>query len=166
MNDLNEKILRWADDRGILANGTPEGQMRKVLEEYREAAEAIALYQFIAEASPVLAEHALERVKAELGDQYITLVIHAKMTSTQLTFPHTLDVMCGHENKWILDMLGANVLILSRCQQPDYYCTVVYLISQLAQNHRLTLRECVEHSYNVISKRTGEMIDGVFVKSK
>lgn len=164
MNDLNEKILQWADDKGILANGTPEGQMRKVLEEYREAAEAIALYENAKTRNSIALPRYLERVKAELGDQYITLVIHAKITSTQLTFPHTLDVICRHENKWILDMLGANVLILSRCQQPDYYCTVVYLIGQLAQNHGLTLRECVEHSYNVIARRTGRIVDGVFVK--
>jgi hypothetical protein len=28
----------------------------------------------------------------------------------------------------------------------------------------LTLEECLESAYNVISKRTGKMIDGQFVK--
>lgn len=163
MNDLNEKILKWADDKGILANGTPEGQLAKTLEELIETAQAVALYDNQSRHDTSDRDF-LEEVKDGIGDVYVTLVIHAKMTSTQLTFPHTLDVMCGHENKWILDMLGANVLILSRCQQPDCYCTVVYLISQLAQNHGLTLRECVEHSYRVISKRSGKMENGIFIK--
>lgn len=30
----------------------------------------------------------------------------------------------------------------------------------------LTMAECVEHAYNIISKRTGKMVNGQFVKDK
>lgn len=41
--------------------------------------------------------------------------------------------------------------------------TVVTLIL-LAAMYGWTLEECLQHAYDVISKRTGKMVDGVFVK--
>ena len=43
--------------------------------------------------------------------------------------------------------------------------TTVTLIL-LAEMYGWTLEECLEHAYNVIAKRTGKMVDGVFVKDK
>ena len=43
--------------------------------------------------------------------------------------------------------------------------TIVTLII-LAQQHELEVAECLEAAYNVIAKRTGKMINGVFVKSE
>ena len=39
----------------------------------------------------------------------------------------------------------------------------VTLVMQ-TQAWNCTMAECVEGAYNVISKRTGKMVDGVFVK--
>ena len=41
--------------------------------------------------------------------------------------------------------------------------TAVTLIL-LADMYGWTLEECLQHAYDVISKRTGKMVDGVFVK--
>jgi len=43
--------------------------------------------------------------------------------------------------------------------------TTVTLIL-LAERYGLTFEECLEWAYNVISQRTGKMVDGVFVKDK
>ena len=43
--------------------------------------------------------------------------------------------------------------------------TTVTLII-LAQQHGLTLQECLETAYNVIEKRTGKMVEGVFIKQE
>jgi len=43
--------------------------------------------------------------------------------------------------------------------------TVVTLIG-VCEMYGFTLKECLQMAYDTISKRTGEMIDGVFVKSK
>lgn len=42
-------------------------------------------------------------------------------------------------------------------------CVTIIL---LAEMHRLTLDECLQAAYDVISKRTGRMVDGTFVKDK
>tara|TARA_R110002020_G_scaffold248376_1_gene462366 strand:- start:4351 stop:4644 length:294 start_codon:yes stop_codon:yes gene_type:complete len=41
-------------------------------------------------------------------------------------------------------------------------CMVVLAI--IAEQHELTVTECLEHAYNDIKDRKGQMIDGVFVK--
>jgi len=41
-------------------------------------------------------------------------------------------------------------------------CMVVLAI--IAEQHNLTVNECLEHAYNDIKHRKGMMIDGVFVK--
>jgi NTP pyrophosphatase (non-canonical NTP hydrolase) len=41
-------------------------------------------------------------------------------------------------------------------------CMVVLAI--IARQHDLTVKECLEHAYNDIKDRKGQLIDGVFVK--
>ena len=41
-------------------------------------------------------------------------------------------------------------------------CMVVLAI--IARQHNLTVTQCLEHAYNDIKDRKGQMIDGVFVK--
>jgi NTP pyrophosphatase (non-canonical NTP hydrolase) len=42
---------------------------------------------------------------------------------------------------------------------------VVVTLILLADMYDLTLEECLQEAYNVISKRTGKVINGTFVKS-
>lgn len=43
-------------------------------------------------------------------------------------------------------------------------CMVV--LSIIAEQHDLTIAQCLEHAYNDIKDRRGMMIDGVFIKEK
>lgn len=164
MNDLNEKILQWADDKGILKNGTPEGQLSKTLEELIETAQAVALYDLVAESYHFDDEYAnerLEHVKDGIGDVYVTLVIHAKMNGFVNAGIASIDEL---SNKQAFEQLARCVIDLMSYRHATTYAYANACLDQLAMSHRLKLNECVEHSYNVIAKRTGEMIDGVFVK--
>ena len=164
MNDLNQLILKWADDKGILANGTPEGQLAKTLEELIETAQAVALYDLIAESYHFNDEDAnerLEHVKDGIGDVYVTLVIHAKMNNFENIGIASIDEL---SNKEAFEQIGKCVIDLMSFRHADTYAYANACLDQLSMSHRLKLNECVEHSYNVISKRSGKMIDGVFVK--
>lgn len=94
--ELEQLIIQWADNKGILNNSTPLAQFGKTDEEVTELYEAL------------MADNKVE-VKDAIGDIIVTLIIQAKMQG-------------------------------------------------------LTINECVQHAYKIISKRTGKMIDGVFVK--
>lgn len=43
-------------------------------------------------------------------------------------------------------------------------CVVV--LTSIAHLRGVTIEQCIDHAYNVISKRTGKMTNGTFVKDK
>ena len=95
-NQLEALVIEWADNKGILKNGTPSAQANKTMEECQELVDAIQ-------------DDNRDEIADALGDILVTIIIQAKM-----------------------------------------------------QN--MSLVECLEGAYNVITKRTGKMVDGQFVK--
>lgn len=95
---LEALVEDWAEDKGIIKNGTPTAQALKTLEECNELIDAIDK------------EHKGETVDA-LGDVLVTLIIQAKMQGVDLL-------------------------------------------------------DCLQIAYDVISKRTGKMENGMFIKNK
>jgi len=165
MNDLNQLILKWANDKGILANGTPEGQLAKTIEELIETAQAVALYEAYTNdgRSEWTCDDAFESVKDGIGDVYVTICIHAEMCEHEISHHDIIDEPIA--SKAIFEELGKHIITLAANEQVGWhYSIIARLLELLASNHRLTLRECVEHSYNVIAKRNGTMIDGIFVR--
>jgi hypothetical protein len=95
---LEELVLKWAKDKGILDQGTPYKQAQKTLEECGELLHSIG-------------KKDLDGIKDDLGDIFVTLIIQAEMQGFKL-------------------------------------------------------KDCLESAYNVISKRTGVMRNGTFVKEQ
>ena len=110
--ELEAKVLEWADDKGILEKATPLAQAKKTLEEVQEL---------------------LEAVNAQEKEHYFFTNTKGK------------EVVTAYEIK---DALG------------DILVTIIIG----AELQGLKLEDCLESAYNVISKRTGKMLDGVFVK--
>ena len=94
--ELEHTVVLWADEKGILENGTPIAQSNKTMEEALEINKSI-----------LDDDHA--ELEDALGDTLVTLIIQAEMNN--------------------LDLL-----------------------------------DCLETAYNVISKRTGKMKSGTFIK--
>ena len=63
---IQEKIIKWASERGILSKATPESQHSKTLEEVQELTDA-------------LADNDLAAIKDAIGDTAVTLTIQARM---------------------------------------------------------------------------------------
>ena len=95
-NELQYLVIEWAEQKGILKNGTPLAQCEKTFEEVQELELAIL-------------DSDKDEIIDALGDILVTIIIQAEMQG-------------------------------------------------------LNLVECLESAYNVISKRTGKMIDGQFIK--
>ncbi len=96
MQDLVNKVLDWAEEKGIMSKATPASQYQKTVEEVGELGRA-------------LIELDKEQIQDAIGDIIVTLIIQAKMNN-------------------------------------------------------LTVEECLSGVYDIISKRKGSMINGVFVK--
>lgn len=96
LNQLENKVIFWAHEKGILPNGQAGKQFSKTLEEVSELCTAIESNDY-------------DEVIDAIGDIVVTLIIQA--------------------NIWGVD-----------------------------------LKTCLGAAYDVISKRTGKMVNGVFVK--
>lgn len=69
----------------------------------------------------------------------------------------------------VVEEVGEVASALARGQHAelkDGIGDVVVTLIILAQQNGLTIEDCLQTAYDVISKRTGKMIDGVFVKSE
>ena len=104
LNELNDKIIKWADDRGILDNATPSAQYQKTSEEVGELGRSLIDYA-------QGAYGAKEHIKDAIGDIVVTLIIQCELNG-------------------------------------------------------FTLEECLQQAYDVISKRKGKMVNGIFVKEE
>ena len=111
-NELEEKVIQWAKEKGILDKATALAQAFKSKEEVEELIEA-ATAQELCKTDFVNSNgkkvNTKEELKDALGDILVTIIIGAELQGLKLT-------------------------------------------------------DCLESAYNVISKRTGKMVDGVFVK--
>ena len=94
--ELEAKVLEWADDKGIFEKGNSKAQHLKTIEEVKELGDALILND-----RPEIID--------ALGDILVTIIIQSEMQG-------------------------------------------------------LNLEACLESAYNVISKRTGKMENGTFVK--
>jgi len=110
--ELNNKVLNWAEEKGIFDKATANSQHEKTLEEVEELTTALKaqkkglshFYNFSGEKF-----NTKDEIKDAIGDILVTLIIQSKMQG-------------------------------------------------------LTPEECLETAYNIISKRTGKMVNGIFVK--
>ena len=98
INELEQEIIKWGEEKGILPNPNKVKQLQKTQEEVDELRDAIANDDKV-------------EVKDAIGDIVVTLIMQC-------------------------------------------------------QGWNLSLEECIQSAYNVISKRTGKMINGVFVKDE
>jgi NTP pyrophosphatase (non-canonical NTP hydrolase) len=110
--ELEELVLNWADDKGILNKATPLAQANKTLEEVNELLEAATAQskgfkEFVNSKNKICKTD--EELKDALGDILVTIIIGAELQG-------------------------------------------------------LSLEDCLEAAYKVISKRTGKMVNGQFIK--
>ena len=112
--ELEQKVIEWAKEKGILEKATPIAQCDKTFEEVEELAEALEaqrmnLFEFINSKQKVV--NTKFEIQDALGDILVTIIIQAEMQG-------------------------------------------------------LKLEDCLQSAYDVISKRTGKMLNGQFVKDK
>ena len=71
-NELEALVIAWAEQKGILNNGTPIAQCQKTLEEVEELHDAIM-------------KNNKAEIEDALGDILVTIIIQAEMQGLKLT---------------------------------------------------------------------------------
>jgi NTP pyrophosphatase (non-canonical NTP hydrolase) len=87
---LNDLVLGWAHDRGILDNGTVEGQMAKLQEEFDELKAA-------------LKANDREEIEDAIGDMQVVLIILADLMGMDArdALRCAYDVICQRKGKMV-----------------------------------------------------------------
>lgn len=155
--DLFNQVAEWASAKGILDNSTPEKQLEKTVEEVAELIKAIASGD-------------KEQIALEAGDVLVTLVVQAAMIDELENLAKTfLSFMNYFEPNFKKLQLIADVGHLAVCYKYGQVSSVAMARACLAvhyvcKEHGLYSIHCLELAIAKITKRTGKMVDGIFVK--
>jgi mazG nucleotide pyrophosphohydrolase domain len=160
---VNLKILveGWADKQGIMKFGKPMKQLLKTLEEIMELHTAIEDYN-------------LKEIEDAIGDVVVTLIIYAKMKNITL-FPNGSEELSDSKGTaqdpyFLLDNCNKLMQLekFTNDSVEKYHAVqmMLFLLNQIANRFNLKIWECLHSAYKVISKRKGEMVNGVFVREK
>ncbi|SUJ18728.1 Uncharacterised protein [Sphingobacterium spiritivorum] len=148
MQELNNKVLDWAKDKGILDNSDPLKQLKKTFEE-------------VAELICALIDKDEAETKDAIGDVNVTLIILKKLAEAKQVDGDLANSRVFMAINWIVEIFSKVTknkdvgLDIIRAQE---------MLNRVAQENGLTLEQCTQSAYEVISKRTGAMQNGVFVK--
>lgn len=139
---LKEQVIQWGLEKKI---NNPVTQFGKVSEELNEICDELTSKDRII----------LSKLKDAIGDTAVTLILlnHQEGRMSIFLEMKVLDVK---------DPLVAYRQIFIAIAQNDN--RVFYMLNDLAEFFDTTLEECLSISYDVISKRTGQTINGQFYK--
>lgn len=179
MEELIVAVQEWSKNKG-LDKVDSRGQFLKVVEEAAEIAEALEKKKWVIGYSR---DGVQEEIQDAIGDTYVTLIILAQQQNIDFVelwensrsisvILSTSDILARVNS--ILIELGKISGHLARGKEKDKirsgirYATfrLIPTLRSLAQENGLKSSECLEMAYNVIAKRKGKMIDGVFVKEE
>lgn len=138
MKKLQTKIIEWAISKNL---NNPNKQCIKVFEE-------------LGEVSKELLSNDKEKLKMELGDLGVTIIILFWQTKNKLSLKD--DIKIQADNDFFLQLIG-------KCLY-DADKRILSYLNALCVKHNTTLIECLEMAYNKIAKRKGKTINGTFVK--
>ena len=187
MNTLIENVRQWFYDKGIIENSNPLKQLGKTQEELTETRDAVVKLTY---AMDLYNDHGMyftedqiddlmNDIQDGIGDTVVTLIGICEMENIDL-----MQLITNENNKNFVDELpdepikvldkAQEVLtdiVMNRCigRYASSYCSIGWLgccMVFLSGYYGVTLEECLQQAYDVISKRTGRMENGVFVKDK
>jgi NTP pyrophosphatase (non-canonical NTP hydrolase) len=83
--NLNDKVIQWAGEKGILSNATPAAQYQKTVEEVGELGRALIEEEIACGAEDFEGTgKAHHEIKDAIGDIVVTLIIQCELQGTTL----------------------------------------------------------------------------------
>jgi len=169
LEKLNEKIILWAMDRKILANGKAITQMDKTIEEIEELILAMgANNELISSIDWDARERRLGEIHDAIGDIYVTLVVGLAVDELQV--PAIL-IKPSPSKKLVQDLmksvflLGGCFMVGNQQMRLMQVSIMMNILAALAEKYDTTLRACVQGAYDEIKNRKGYLNEqGIFVK--
>ena len=149
MNELQQNIIKWAEDKGIFEKSDPTSQFLKTIEELGELASAVN-------------KNDLPEIKDAIGDVTVTQILLAEMQDDAIDLDD--EIIWGFSD--IKTAVVELTTYLYEAFRSSEYDDAIQILNTIANHYGWTLQECLQSAYDVISKRTGKMENGVFVKDR
>lgn len=171
---LSADIIVWANDKGIFSNSDETTQLCKAVEEIGELSKAVCrndieqIVDGIGDVMVCIVNASFFMQKSET--RFVELFEQEEKKPVSLSSPSVWDgsspktVYSRYSSKEIVLALTYRIGTLNGCTTQDSLRDIISLLKILAYNYGYTLYHCMEVAYNVISKRTGKMENGCFVK--
>ena len=146
---MKEKIEQWAADKGI---DKPEGVTRQFLKLVEEFGESVA----------AIRDGDYARLRDAIGDIQVVAIIMALQLGENLTLNK------GKPDGWTDITLGkiAEALAKDKPVFPHLQAFVQRIRYDALEWYGIDADECLEEVYEIISKRTGKTVNGVFIKEQ
>ena len=143
LQELQVLILQWAKEKDLLKFENAPKQRLKLLEEVGETAGAIL-------------KNNHDGIKDGIGDVFVVLVILAEQLSEEIIY---------NTNRFAKDDDKDFVFLFdSILDSKRLYFSLAYL-NDICTKLNLDLTECANLAWNEIKDRTGQTIDGTFIKN-
>ena len=143
LQELQVLILQWAKEKDLLKFENAPKQRLKLLEEVGETAGAIL-------------KNKTSEIKDGIGDIFVVLVILSEQLSEEILFDMN-GVAEDDDQDFIF--LFDNIINPKRI-----YFSISYL-NDICKKLNIDLTECANLAWNEIKDRTGQTIDGTFIKN-
>ena len=143
LQELQPLILNWAKEKDLLKFENAPKQRLKLLEEVGEAARAIL-------------KNKTDDIKDSIGDIFVVLVILSDQFSEEIIY---------NTNRFAKDDDKDFVFLFDNILNPKrIYYSLAYL-NDICKKLDLNLAECANLAWNEIKDRTGQTINGTFIKN-
>jgi NTP pyrophosphatase (non-canonical NTP hydrolase) len=143
LKDLIQKVEAWAEERNLLKFENAPKQYLKFLEETGELARAIL-------------KNDVPEIVDSNGDVLVTVIILAKQLGIELETKLYEGEVDGVINLYdFVNLVSPNYVAIEFIEVAD----------AVVKSHGYDLVDCLEVAYNVISKRKGKTLNGIFTKA-
>ena len=143
LQELQPMILNWAKEKDLLKFENAPKQRLKLLEEVGEAVGAIL-------------KNKTDDIKDSIGDIFVVLVILSDQLSEEILY---------NTNRFAKDDDQDFVFLFDTIlNSKRIYYSLAYL-KDICKKLDLNLAECANLAWNEIKDRTGQTIDGTFIKN-
>lgn len=165
-----ENIEQWAEDRNLINGSTPQKQMLKLMEEFGELCAGVA-------------KNKPEMIKDAIGDCFVVLVILNKQLNLFKYLPLEQYDYYGGSVYSALEYFAQNATKLNVNTNLNSYGDLSIFTKKISNTikslescigyleyitilNKLDFKDCVQHAYNQIKDRKGEMQAGIWIKSE
>lgn len=151
MQELIENVIKWANDKNLLKEENAPKQYLKIIEEIGETCGAIL-------------KGNVEGQKDGIGDTIVTLIIYSEqiklMYNTESFTPKKHSEIKQEPSKYILYILKELHFNATDIMMYNIFSGVGLLCESLG----FTPQECLQAAWDEIKDRTGQTINGTFIK--